>query len=76
MMFYKSSSIAMYLNVKLLEVLWMLGVTNKTLPMWKSFDVILYSVSTAFVLWVVGFLILNINITKIRIYKFLKNIFC
>jgi len=47
----------MYLNVKLLEVLWMLGVANKTLPLWKSFDVILYSVSTAFVLWVVSILI-------------------
>jgi len=68
MMFYKSSSIAMYLNVKLLEVLWMLGVANKTLPLWKSFDVILYSVSTAFVLWVVSILIF-VLLTRIDKYR-------
>ncbi len=57
MMFYKSSSIAMYLSIKLVEVIWMLGVANKTLPLYKSFDAILYSLSTAFVLWVVSFMI-------------------
>ena len=35
------------------KVLWMLGVANKKLPLYKSFDIILYALSTAFVLWVV-----------------------
>ena len=30
----------------------MLGVNSKKLPLFKSFDVILYSLSTAFILWV------------------------
>lgn len=52
MIFYKSSSIALYLNFKLLEILWMLGAENKKLLVFKSFDIILYSISTAFMLWV------------------------
>lgn len=55
MVYYKSSSIALYLNFKLLEVLWMLGVANKKLPLIKSFDAILYALSTGFVLWVAVF---------------------
>ncbi|CAF0732927.1 unnamed protein product [Brachionus calyciflorus] len=52
MIFYKSSSIALYLNFKLFEILWMLGVKNNKLPLIRSFDSILYTISTAFVLWV------------------------
>jgi len=52
MIFYKSSTIALYLNFKLLETLWFIGVKNKQLPLIKSFDIILYTLSTAFVLWV------------------------
>lgn len=52
MIFYKSSTIAMYLNFKLIEILWFIGVKDNKLPLMKSFDVILYSLSTAFVLWV------------------------
>ena len=53
MLFYKSSSIALYLNFKLIEILYFIGVKNKTLPLFKWFDVVLYTISTAFMLWVV-----------------------
>lgn len=71
MMFYKSASISLYLSFKLLEVLWMLGVSNKMLPLFKSFDVILYSLSTAFVLWVSIFEPHNIRHSY---WKFMVNI--
>lgn len=51
MIFYKSSSISLYLNFKLLEILWMIGVKYKRLPLFKSFDVLLYTISTGFILW-------------------------
>ena len=31
-----------------------MGVKNNKLPLFKSFDVILYTISTAFILWVVS----------------------
>jgi uncharacterized membrane protein len=31
----------------------MLGAENKVLPIFKSFDIVLYTISTAFVLWIV-----------------------
>lgn len=71
MLFFKSSSIALYLNFKLLEILWMLGVANKKLPLFKSFDVILYALSTAFVLWVALFEPHNIRYSY---WKFMVNI--
>lgn len=49
MIFYKSSTIALYLNFKLLETLWFIGVKHKTLPLFKNFDILLYTISTAFV---------------------------
>jgi len=48
MIFYKSSTIALYLNFKLLVTLWFIGVKHKTLPLFKNFD-ILSTISTAFV---------------------------
>ncbi len=30
----------------------MLGVRNKTLPLFKNFDILLYTLSTAFILWI------------------------
>jgi len=48
MLFYKSSTIALYLNFKLLETLWFIGVKNKKLPLVKSFDVILYNLISLF----------------------------
>ena len=49
----------------------MLGVANKRLPLYKSFDVILYSLSTAFVLWVAIFEPHNIRHSY---WKFMVNI--
>ena len=71
MIFYKSSTIAMYLNFKLIEILWFIGVKNKKLPLIKSFDVILYTLSTAFVLWVGLFEAHNI---RPAYWRFLVNV--
>lgn len=71
MMYYKSSSIALYFNFKLLEVLWMLGVSHKKLPLFKNFDIVLYTLSTAFVLWVSIFEPHNI---RYAYWKFMCNI--
>lgn len=52
MLFYKSSSIMLYLLFKLVEVLWFIGIDSGKLPYYRHFDVILYTLSTAFVLWI------------------------
>jgi hypothetical protein len=52
MLFYKSSSIMLYLLFKLVEILWFLGIDSGKLPYYRHFDIILYTLSTAFVLWI------------------------
>jgi hypothetical protein len=52
MLFYKSSSITLYLSIKLVEILWFLGIDSGKLPYYRHFDIILYTLSAAFVLWI------------------------
>lgn len=49
----------------------MLGVSHKKLPLYKNFDIILYTLSTAFVLWVAIFEPHNI---RYAYWKFMVNI--
>ena len=37
----------------------MMGVKNKNLPLFKNFDIVLYTLATAFILWTVS---LNTNL--------------
>jgi hypothetical protein len=49
----------------------MIGVSQKKLPLFKSFDIVLYTLSTAFVLWVAIFEPHNI---RHAYWKFMVNI--
>lgn len=55
MLWYKSSTIALYTAYKLAEVLYFKGISKGLLPYIRWADIIIYSVSTAFVFHVAVF---------------------
>ncbi|XP_070567441.1 uncharacterized protein [Ptychodera flava] len=55
MVYYKSSSIALYVASKFAEVLWFKGVDSGKLPKWKYGDSVLYALATGLVLHVAVF---------------------
>lgn len=55
MLWYKSSTIALYTAYKLAEVLYFKGISKGLLPYIRCADIIIYSVSTAFVFHVAVF---------------------
>ncbi|XP_077977635.1 transmembrane protein 135-like [Glandiceps talaboti] len=63
MVYYKSSSIALYVASKLAELLWFKGVDAGKLPYWKHGDSVLYAVTTAIVLHAAVFEPHNLRLT-------------